>query len=73
MNGNFVCVTQGSVLGPFPSDIFSCDLFMFLHDISVVNYVDDNTPYFTALNFSNVLIKVENAAETQLQWFKIIE
>ena len=59
--------------GPFSFDIFSCDLFMFLHDISVVNYVDDNTPYFTALNFSNVLIKLENAAETQLQWFKIIE
>ena len=43
---------------------------MFLHDIPVANYVDDNTPYCTGLKISDVLIKLENAAETLLQRFK---
>ena len=32
--------------------------------------VDDNTPYCSGLKISNVLIKLENAAETLLQCFK---
>ena len=43
---------------------------MFLHDIPVANYADGNTPYCTGLKISDVLIKLENAAETLLQWFK---
>ena len=43
---------------------------MFLHDFSVANCADKNTPYCTDLKISNVLIKLENAAETLLQWFK---
>ena len=49
---------------------FLCDLFLFLHGIPVANYADDNTPYCTGLKISDVLIKLENAAETLLQWFK---
>ena len=43
---------------------------MFLHDIPVENYADNNTPYCTGLNILDILIKLENAAETLLQWFK---
>ena len=43
---------------------------MFLHDIPVVNYADEKVPFCTDLNISNVLIKLENAAGTYLQWFK---
>ena len=43
---------------------------MFLHDIPVANYVDDNTPHCTGLKILDVLIKLENVAETLLQWFK---
>ena len=63
-------VAQGSILGPLLFNIFLCDLFLFLHDIPVANYADDNTPYCTGLNISDVLTKLENAAETLLQWFK---
>ena len=60
-------VPQGSILGPLLFSIFSCDLFLFLHDIAVANYADDNTPYCTGLKISDVLIKLENAAETVVQ------
>ena len=63
-------VPKGPILDPLLFNIFLCDLFLFLHDIPVANYADDNTPYCTGLKASDVLIKLENAAETLPQWFK---
>ena len=61
---------QGSILGALLFNIFLCDLFLFLHVIPVVNYADNNVPYCTGLKTSDVLIKLENAAKTLLQWVK---
>ena len=36
----------------------------------MVNYADENNQYCTGLKLSDVLIKLENAAKTLLQWFK---
>ena len=46
------------------------DLFLSLYNIPVANYADDSTPECTGLKISDVLIKLENAVEILLQWFK---
>lgn len=38
---------QGSILGLFLFNIFTCDLFLFADDIDIASYADDNTSYGT--------------------------
>ena len=42
-------VPQGSIIGLLSFNIFLCGLFLFLHDIPVENYADDDTSYCTGL------------------------
>ena len=61
---------QVSILGPLLFDIFLCDSSLFLHDIPIANYADDNNSRCTGLKIPNVLIKLNNVAEKLLQRFK---
>ena len=56
-------VLQGSILGPLLFNIFICDLFIMMDDISTANYADDNTPFVSGDAPLNVITSLENAAE----------
>ena len=50
-------IPQGSILGPILFNIFINDLFLFLEDVDLANFADDNTIY-TANKNIEVLIKI---------------
>lgn len=53
-------VPQGSVLGPLLFNVFLCDLFLFITNINIASYADDNTPYSTGKDISEVLCDLQN-------------
>ena len=62
-------VPQGSILGPLLFHIFLCNLFLFVPDIGIVNYADDNTPHATNKHLETVLKDLEQRSDTLLKWF----
>ena len=62
-------VRQGSILGPFLFNIFLCDLFLFVLDIGIANYADNNTLHATSKHLETVLKDLEQRSDTLLKWF----
>ena len=58
-----------SILGPLLFNIFLCDLFFIMNEIDFASYADDNTPYVVVNNIEDVIIKLQNASITLVQWF----
>ena len=63
-------VPQGSILGPFLFNIFTCDLFYFLENFDVANYADDNTPYTSGKDIRSVIISLEHTSVILFNWLK---
>ena len=59
----FQGVAQGSILGPLLFNLFHCDLFLFVEEVDIMNYADDNTPYVCSENVDVTLEKLEEVGK----------
>ena len=64
-------VPQGSILGPILFNIFINDLFLFIKDVELANFADDNTIYISNKNVEEVIKILEKESKVAIDWFKI--
>ena len=63
-------VSQGSILGPILFNIFINDLFLFINEVELVNFADDNTIYTSKKDVKEVLKVLEKESKSAIDWFK---
>ena len=61
-------VPQGSILGLL-FNIFLSDLFLFLNEVDIANYADDNTPYVCEQDSRTVTENLESSSAKLSTWF----
>ena len=62
----FQGVPQGSILGPLLFNIFLCNLFLFVEEVDIMSYGDDNTPHLCS---ENIDVTLEKVGKVLFQWF----
>ena len=63
-------VPRGSILAPRLFNIFLADLGLFLKDVDIANFTDDNTPFTSANNIDDLINSLEKASSSLFKWFK---
>ena len=64
-------IPQGSILGPILFNIFIKDLFLFLEDVDLANFADDNTVYTANKNIEVLIKLLERESKSAIDWFKM--
>ena len=64
--------STGIILGPLLFNIYLADLFIFIKDINIVNYADDNTPYAIGKDVDSVIKRLENESLKLFEWLRNI-
>ena len=64
-------VPQGSILGPILFNIFINDLFLFINEVELANFADDDTIYTSKKDVKEVLKVLEKESKSAIDWFKI--
>ena len=64
-------VRQGSILSPLIFNVLLCDLFLFIPNINLVSYADDNTPFPMGSSELTILNEIKTVAESLILWFLI--
>ena len=70
MERNFIRSSPGINIRTALFNIFLCDLFFIMDDISFASYADDSTPYTVGNDMEDVIFKLQNSAKILFQWFK---
>ena len=64
-------VPQGSILGPIVFNLFANDFMFLIQETEVSNFADDATIYSCSPNFEEATLKLSNATDLILNWFRI--
>ena len=64
-------IPQGSILGPILFNIFLNDLFLFLEDVDLANFADNNTIYTANKNIEVLIKLLERESKSAIDWFKM--
>ena len=57
-------------MGPLLFNVFLCDLFLFIPNIDLVSYADDNTSFAMGSSELEVINEIKAVAESLTLWFR---
>ena len=66
----YIVIPQGSILGPFPFNIFINDLFLPVKKSEICNFADDNTLYSFGKKLDAIFSNLKYDLENVLGWFQ---